>query len=106
MVLGKGLVDADDKRHEMAGLLPLETSFAARRLHLGYREVSLDDDHALGAKGSHFRAHEFHYATIVQEEGNEALFSGTDSEGKPLGAFGRRIGTVTGSFIHLIDQSD
>ena len=106
MVLGKGLVDADDKRHEMAGLLPLETSFAARRLHLGYREVSLDDDHALGAKGSHFRAHEFHYATIVREEGNEALFSGTDSEGKSLGAFGRQIGTVTGSFIHLIDQSD
>ena len=106
MVLGKGLVDADDKRHEMAGLLPLETSFAARRLHLGYREVSLDDDHALGAKGSRFRAHEFHYATIIREEGPEALFSGTDSEGKSLGAFGRRIGTVTGSFIHLIDQSD
>ena len=106
MVLGKGLVDADDKRHEMAGLLPLETSFAARRLHLGYREVSLDDDHALGAKGSRFRAHEFHYATIVREEGTEALFSGTDSEGKSLGAFGRRIGNITGSFIHLIDQSD
>jgi cobyrinic acid a,c-diamide synthase len=106
MVLGQGLVDADNKRHKMAGVLSLETSFADRRLHLGYREVSLDNDHALGAKGSLFRAHEFHYATITQEEGDEALFFGTDSEGNSLGTFGRRTGTVAGSFIHLIDQSD
>ena len=106
MVLGQGLVDADNERHEMAGLLPLETSFADRRLHLGYREVSLKNDHALGAKGSLFRAHEFHYATITREEGDEALFIGNDSEGNSLGTFGQRIGTVAGSFIHLIDQSD
>ncbi len=37
MVLGEGLIDADGGRHAMAGLLPLETSFAERRLHLGYR---------------------------------------------------------------------
>ena len=106
MVLGQGLVDADNERHEMAGLLPLETSFADRRLHLGYREVSLKNDHALGAKGSLFRAHEFHYATITREEGDEALFIGNDSEGNSLGTFGQRIGAVAGSFIHLIDQSD
>ena len=106
MVLGQGLVDADNERHEMAGLLPLETSFADRRLHLGYREVSLKNDHALGAKGSLFRAHEFHYATITREEGDEALFIGNDSEGNSLGTFGHRIGAVAGSFIHLIDQSD
>ena len=35
MVLGRGLVDAEGTRHAMAGLLALETSFAAPRLHLG-----------------------------------------------------------------------
>lgn len=39
MVLGDGLVDADGTRHPMAGLLRLETSFADRRLHLGYRHL-------------------------------------------------------------------
>ncbi|MEM6695243.1 MAG: cobyrinate a,c-diamide synthase, partial [Pseudomonadota bacterium] len=34
MVLGDGLTDADGTRHAMAGLLPLETSFAERALHL------------------------------------------------------------------------
>ncbi|MFY1004878.1 hypothetical protein ACNF5F_25965, partial [Escherichia coli] len=37
MALGAGLVDADGKRHQMLGLLGLETSYAKRRMHLGYR---------------------------------------------------------------------
>ena len=41
MVLGKGLVDKDGVRHEMAGLLDVETSFARRKLHLGYRAAML-----------------------------------------------------------------
>ena len=39
MVLGEGLVDAEGKRHAMAGLLPLETSFAAPVRRLGYRRL-------------------------------------------------------------------
>ena len=35
MVLGEGIVDADGTRHEMTGLLNLETSFHQRKLHLG-----------------------------------------------------------------------
>ncbi|MEM9678658.1 MAG: cobyrinate a,c-diamide synthase, partial [Pseudomonadota bacterium] len=44
MVLGDALVDADGVSHGMAGLLPLETSFAARKLSLGYRRLSLLGD--------------------------------------------------------------
>ncbi len=40
MVLGAGLIDADGTPHAMAGLLPLETSFATHRLHLGYRTLT------------------------------------------------------------------
>ncbi len=41
MVLGAGLETADGQRHEMLGLLGLETSFRQRRLHLGYRRARL-----------------------------------------------------------------
>mgnify|MGYP000384915791 CR=1 FL=1 len=34
---GAGLVAADGTHHQMVGLLGLETSFAKRRMHLGYR---------------------------------------------------------------------
>ena len=39
MALGDGLIDAKGERHAMLGLLRLETSFAARKLHLGYRRA-------------------------------------------------------------------
>jgi len=39
MVLGEGLTDADGTRHSMLGFLPVETSFAARKRHLGYRRL-------------------------------------------------------------------
>ncbi|HEX5452381.1 MAG TPA: cobyrinate a,c-diamide synthase [Stellaceae bacterium] len=105
MVMGETLTDAGGDTHNMAGLLPLSTSFAARRLHLGYREVRLLGGGPLGAAGMRFRGHEFHYATIVAERG-ERLYAATDSCGLDLGPAGLRRGSAIGSFIHLIDRAD
>lgn len=93
MVLGDGLVDKEGSRHKMAGLLSLETSFEKRKLHLGYRHVVRDD-------GVVFRGHEFHYATTLTEKGG-ALFSDVGGEQ----SFGLRQGSVSGSFVHLIDRA-
>ncbi len=102
MVLGEGLIDAAGERHAMAGLLPLQSSFAERRLHLGYRDVETVADGPLGPAGSRFRGHEFHYASIIREEGEAALFAARDASGRDLGSLGRRQGRVSGSFVHLI----
>ncbi len=103
MVLGDGLVDAEGARHAMAGLLPLETSFAERRLHLGYRQAVLSGDGPLGAGGTAFRGHEFHYATVIEEGAAEPLFACRDAGGHDTGPAGRRRGSAMGSFVHLID---
>jgi cobyrinic acid a,c-diamide synthase len=105
MVLGRSLTDADGKRHSMAGLLPLETSFAARRLHLGYRDVGLAADCALGRRGAAFRGHEFHYTTIVAESPATPLFEVRDARGKALAPMGSVAGLVAGSFVHLVDRA-
>jgi cobyrinic acid a,c-diamide synthase len=105
MVLGTGLTDAEGHRHAMAGLLPVETSFAERRLHLGYRRAALAAATPLGAAGTVWRGHEFHYASILSEGPGEALFEAWDAEGAPLGRLGRRAGSVFGSFFHLIDRA-
>jgi cobyrinic acid a,c-diamide synthase len=105
MVLGDYLIDAEGSRHRMAGLLPLGTSFADRRLHLGYRCATLLASGPLGAAGSHFRGHEFHYATVVQDGAADRLMTATDAAGTDLGACGLRQGSVFGSFIHLVDQA-
>jgi cobyrinic acid a,c-diamide synthase len=98
MTLGDGLTDAAGTRHPMAGLLRLETSFAARKLHLGYRRVTAT---AGPFRGTH-TAHEFHYATTLNASG-APLFTALDAEGNTLPAMGLRDGPISGSFAHLID---
>ena len=105
MVLGRALIDAAGQAHEMAGLLPVTTSFAARNLHLGYRRIALAATTPLGQAGAVFRGHEFHYASIVEEGDGAPLFVAADVDGAPLGPAGRVAGRVMGSFIHLIDRA-
>jgi cobyrinic acid a,c-diamide synthase len=105
MVLGSGMIDADGVRHAMAGLLPVTTSFADRRLQLGYRRLESLNASPLGRAGSRFTGHEFHYATIRDEGPGDALFSVLDSRNDPLSPAGRVSGNIAGSFIHLIDSA-
>lgn len=104
MVLGRGLVDAAGARHAMAGLLPLETSFAERRRQLGYREARLAGEGPLGATGTVYRGHEYHYATITAEDEGTPLFAAFDADGGAIGAAGRIKGRIMGSFLHLVDR--
>lgn len=106
MVLGDRLTDADGTSHAMAGLLSVETSFAERKLHLGYRRAVLADAGPLGPTGTTLRGHEFHYATILSEGQDAPLFHVSNAGGAYLGALGRRRGSVLGSFVHLIDRED
>jgi cobyrinic acid a,c-diamide synthase len=105
MVMGRGLADAAGVRHQMAELLPLETSFAERRRQLGYRALRLEATGALGSAGAVFRGHEFHYATILAEGEGAPLFTVRDADGAVLGAMGRAQGRIAGSFLHLIDRA-
>ncbi|MDH4415111.1 MAG: cobyrinate a,c-diamide synthase [Rhizobium sp.] len=100
MVLGEGLVDAEGARHAMLGLLPLVTSYALRKRHLGYRRLrSLAPDFFAGS----FTGHEFHYSSVVSEGAADRLFEAEDALGEAHGSVGLRRGSVAGSYMHLID---
>lgn len=101
MVLGRALTDADGHPHAMAGLLDLETSFAQRKLHLGYRQARLAHACPLGPAGALLRGHEFHYATILHEKGFPFSYV-TDAYSDEERPAGLRAGLVTGSFFHAI----
>jgi cobyrinic acid a,c-diamide synthase len=101
MVLGRTLEDGDGAVHAMAGLLPMDSSFAKRRRTLGYRRALLRQDSSFAAAGQPLLGHEFHYASITASEG-EALADMADAEGQPLAPAGHRVGHVTGGFFHLI----
>ena len=101
MVLGRALIDAAGAAHEMAGLLELETSFAQRKLHLGYRQARLAVDHPLGAVGFRLRGHEFHYATVLREEGAPFALA-RDAYSDDERPAGLAKNGVSGSFFHLL----
>jgi cobyrinic acid a,c-diamide synthase len=102
MMLGRSLIDADGKIHVMADLLSVETSFAKRKLTLGYRQVSLREDCLLGRRGDFLLGHEFHYASIVATGTDPAFAIATDVYGGPSQLVGARRGNVSGSFFHAI----
>jgi len=103
MVLGQGMVDQSGQRHAMAGLLALETTFARRRLHLGYRRARLRSRCPLGAAGTEILGHEFHYASVLSS-GDEPLVECRDAGGKIMLESGARRGAVSGTFFHFIDR--
>ncbi len=95
MVLGTALTAADGTTYAMTGLLSHATSFARRRLTLGYRRATLPD-------GITLRGHEFHYATVTEAGADDAYAMVEDAAGLTLGPMGGRRGQVTGSFFHAI----
>lgn len=101
MVLGQMLEDAEGKRHAMAGLLPVETSFAKRRLHLGYRQATWRHDMGFASANATSWGHEYHHASVIGGA-PASLTDISDGEGAPLATAGHRAGKVTGSFFHVI----
>lgn len=103
MVLGQSLIDKNGQSYRMAGLLGLETSYARRKMHLGYRHAKLLAPIGGIAGGANLRGHEFHYSTIVAQN-DEPLARVTDANGDDVAETGSRRGVVSGSFFHMIAQ--
>jgi len=102
MVLGAHLEDAEGTRHPMLGLLSHASSFARRRLSLGYRRARLLGTAALGAANTVLLGHEFHYATLIDPGDDAPLAELHDASGHALGPAGGRRGRVSGGFFHAI----
>ncbi len=98
MVLGDALEDAAGVSHAMAGLLPVTTSFAKPKLHLGYRQLE-----PINAPwNTSLRGHEFHYSSLAKQGSADPLFKASDAAGNDHGLIGMRRGNVMGSYAHVI----
>jgi cobyrinic acid a,c-diamide synthase len=102
MVLGSALQDAGGAMHPMLGLMDHATSFAHRRMHLGYREATLLHPCAVGGEGTVVRGHEYHYASVIDPGTDAPLATLSDAAGRVLGPSGGVRGRVSGSFFHAI----
>lgn len=99
MMLGEHLTDAKGITHKMLGLLPVSTSFSERKLHLGYRNLTVL---AGPLQGQYLKGHEFHYACITAQSNTGHLFAASNSLSNSLDDIGHIRGNVSGSFAHII----
>ncbi|MGA0563575.1 cobyrinate a,c-diamide synthase [Ancylobacter sp. VNQ12] len=102
MVLGAAIEDAEGVSHPMLGLLGHATSFARRKLNLGYRRAVTLAASPLGPVGTGLRGHEFHYASVTSSGDDAPLVALSDGQGKEIGPAGARRGHVSGTFFHAI----
>jgi cobyrinic acid a,c-diamide synthase len=102
MVLGTALEDAEGVTHRMTGLLGHVTSFAKRRMNLGYGGARLVVEAPMGRGGLGVRGHEFHYSRVTEQGGDAPLAELFDGQDRPLGPSGARRGHVSGTFFHAI----
>ena len=103
MALGAGLIDKEGTRHQMAGLLGLETSYEKRKFNLGYRRAVLSENMPGLTAGRALRGHEFHYSSILQQP-DTPLAKVFDADGNPAAQSGSVRGNVSGTFFHLITE--
>ena len=87
----------------------LETSFAKRKMHLGYRLARPLHPVPGSLSMARLRGHEFHYATILDQP-DMPLAAVEDANGDPVPETGscRQTaggGRVSGTFFHLIAEA-
>jgi cobyrinic acid a,c-diamide synthase len=99
MVLGRSLTDGDGVTHAMADLLPVETSIGNPKRVLGYRRLTHGSPLPWPAR---LTGHEFHYSS-GRMANLPPLFDATDARDEPLPPMGVQLGTVMGSYAHVID---
>ena len=98
MYLGSGITETSGKMHSMVGLLPLATTMKSKLRTLGYREVTTTKDSILGAAGTVFRGHEFHYSELTDDGNCEQIFEWTGR--KKEGTCGYSHKNILASYVH------
>lgn len=99
MYLGRALTDFAGQRHEMVGLVPVETAMTARRLTLGYRTLAARRSNPLLRRGETVRAHEFHYSELTGVVPEEHV--AFDVAERPGAGSGYATDRLLASYLHL-----
>lgn len=99
MYLGRSLEDLDGRRHEMVGVIPMDSVMRRRHLTLGYRTVSSLRATPLLRAGETVRGHEFHWSELARPLPSDRAAYRVAERGGVLEGYADR--GVLGSYVHL-----
>jgi cobyrinic acid a,c-diamide synthase len=102
MYLCQELVDQHNAGYPMTGCFPFATKMFPRLKALGYREITLTADTAIGKRDLSIRGHEFHYSELTRlAPGLQTVFRISDRSGLDKPPEGYQINQTLGSYNHL-----
>ena len=93
MYLGKQIIDQQSNPYPMVGIFNFTTSMEVKKLHLGYRKFSLDQNQEVWG-------HEFHYSTIFDDQEYMSFFQLYTARDKSIGTRVYRFKNVIASYVH------
>ena len=64
MYLTEGIIDFEEKMHEMVGIFPTHAKMLKRLSALGYFTVEVTEDNILAERGDSIQGHQFRYSQI------------------------------------------
>ncbi len=106
MWLGEQIVDAQGVSHTTLGRLPLQTSFATRRLQLGYRKsVFSPPGHEILGGAQTLYSHEFHYSALTQCQAPTLSCDISDLREQPVTTPYFTEDKILASYAHAIDAA-
>ena len=93
MYLGRHIIDAEGKAHEMVNFFPSTTSMVNKKLTLGYRAFSWEQNTLKG--------HEFHYSSLTGADNLPSIGTLFNAKQEPVGSKVYRKGNVMASYVHF-----
>lgn len=93
MVLGTSIIDETGKAWPMAGVLDIVTGMQEKKLHLGYRTLTLD--------GQTLKGHEFHYSQFVSTPAANANLTIHNARGQQLPTPVFHQQNIFASYLHF-----
>lgn len=104
MYLSDKLVDCVGKPYIMVGVFPVGTEMQSKRHGLGYINVRAEVDTILCKKGDTFRAHEFHWSSLIGVENLKSssfAYKISKSDSNSAKSDGLFNGNVLASYAHV-----
>jgi len=75
MYLSEGIINGEQEKFDMAGVIPGLSKMTKALQRFGYIEIDVVEDNVLAKKGEKIKGHEFHYSITVVEDNTPTCFS-------------------------------
>lgn len=92
MYLGKSIISENNEAFKMVDYFNFEATIADKKLHLGYRTSTIDNNI--------FKGHEFHYSSLIHDEETTQNATITNARGGNTTTKIYKKNNVMGSYVH------